>query len=229
MRQARFSGVVAIIGGTGDLGFGLATRLAKAGVDVVIGSRRREKAVAAVSRIEAIIGKGYNISGEENSMAVRDADVVVLTIPFEGVEEIIGSIRNNLKKECVVVSCIVPLGDGLKDLSAAEYVKSLLGGGVNVVSALHTVSAEVLQKVEEPVGCDTLIMGDDSESKRKIAYLIYMIEGLRPVDGGPLRNSRIVEQITRLLITINKKYKVTHSGIRITGLDDRFVMEGWSL
>ncbi|HIQ30361.1 MAG TPA: NADPH-dependent F420 reductase [Candidatus Caldiarchaeum subterraneum] len=220
---------VAVVGGTGDLGFGLALRLAKAGYSVVIGSRVAEKAVKAAGEARRMLGGGVDTAGEENCRAVAGAEVVILSIPFQGVEGIVKSVKESLRTGSVVVSCIVPFNTHVEGFSsAAEYVSSLLRGkDVNVVAAYHTVSAEKLRDVAKPVGCDAIILGDDEEAKRTVAELTYGIEGLRPVDGGPLKNASIVENITALLISINKKYKIKDAGIRVTGLEDDEVRRRW--
>jgi len=219
---------VAIIGGTGDLGFGLALRLAKAGISIRVGSRKREKAERAAMEAKQILGDDVDVSGFENSKAASGSSVVILSVPFEGVEEIIESIGPSLSENCIVVSCIVPLGVDVGGFSsAAEYVASKLPAGVRVVAAYHTVSAEKLRNLEKPVGCDTIITGDDKRAKKRIAELTYLIEGLRPVDGGGLKNTSISENLTRLLIQLNKKYKITNAGIRFTELGDDMVRKKW--
>ena len=220
---------IAVVGGTGGLGFGLVLRLAKAGYRVALGSRSREKALRTAEDVKGIIGPAADIRGCENSEAVEDADVVMLSIPFEGVEAIARSVKQHLTPGAVVVSCIVPLGSETgENSSAAEYVASLLTGlEVEVVAAYHTVSAEKLREIDKPLACDTLIVGDNKEAKRKIAEITYGIEGLRPVDAGPLKNARIVEKITALLISINRKYKIRDAGIRVTGLEDEEVRRRW--
>jgi len=221
---------VCILGGTGDLGFGLAIRLAAAGVDVVIGSRRREKAQTAVEEARRILADGGHVSGDVNREAAAGCDVVVLSIPFEGAEEIIRDVSASLTEGCVVVSCIVPFNAGPGEFgSAAERVRALLPSSVQVVSAFHTVSAHSLRRIGEPVNCDTLIFGDDQESKKRVARLAYLVDGLRPVDGGSLKNSRFAEQLTQLLVSINKKYKIGDAAVKVAGLDDKSVMERWGI
>ena len=219
---------VAVLGGTGGLGFGLAARLALAGVEVVVGSRARERAENAAGEISRLIGGKAVIRGLENSEAVRDCDIAVLSVPFEGVDTIIESILSNLSSNTVVVSCVVPLKADLRGYgSAAELVRDRIPSQTPVVAAFHTVSAEKLTKLNEPVGCDTIILGDDREAKKRVAELAYKIDGLRPVDGGALKNTRIVEQITQLLISINKRYKIHDAAIRVVGIDDAKVFESW--
>ena len=220
---------VTVVGGTGDLGFGLALRLAKAGYSVVIGSRVGEKAVKAAEEAKRILGVNAAVEGRENSKAVEDADIVILSIPFQGVDSIIDSIKDTLPSDAVVVSCIVPFNVTVEGFnSAAEYVADKLKKhNTNITAAYHTVGAEKLRDITKPVGCDTIILGDDKTSKRKVAELTYSIEGLRPVDGGSLKNAAVVEGITALLISINKRYKIKDAGIIVTGLEDSEVKRRW--
>ncbi|GBC69154.1 hypothetical protein HRbin01_00847 [archaeon HR01] len=220
---------VAILGGTGDLGFGLALRLAMAGYDVFIGSRRREKAVEAAEKGLQILGGGGRLRGESNSDAAADADVIFFSIPFQGVGEIAADVAGRMKASSVAVSCIVPFGDESLTTSAAEFLKGLIPGDVAVVSALHTVSAERLARISEPVDTDTFIFGDVWEAKKRVAALLGDVDGLRPVDGGPLKNSRIGEQLVKILLSVNKRYRVRDAGIRVSGLGDDRVRRGWEL
>ncbi|HIP84998.1 MAG TPA: NADPH-dependent F420 reductase [Methanothermococcus okinawensis] len=220
---------IAIIGGTGDQGFGLALRLAK-NYQVIIGSRRREKAQESAGRIREILSsKGIpyrDVIGMENREASREGDIVILSIPFQYTLPTIIDLREELKGK-VVVSIGVPLASAVGDKptrvvlppqgSVAQMVQEYLKDS-KVVSAFHNVSAKVLESIEEPVDCDILVCGDDEESKRKVIEVINSIEGCRGIDCGDLEMSRYVEQITPLLISLNIKYKLKGSGIRITGL-----------
>ena len=223
------SEVVAVIGGTGDQGFGLALRWAKAGKHVIIGSRRFEKAQRAVARAKEILGEEVEIEGLENKDAAAKADIVVLTVPFFAQIGIIKSIRNYLKNGCIFIDVTVPLASaaidgeptqtlGVWQGSAAELARSLLPSHVKVAAAFKEISAEALQDVNSPVDSDTIVCSDDEEAKRKVMELAELIPGIRAIDGGKLENSRIVEQLTALLIGINIRYKVHKAGIRITGI-----------
>ncbi|MEM4374334.1 MAG: NAD(P)-binding domain-containing protein, partial [Nitrososphaerota archaeon] len=161
-------GRISIIGGTGELGFWLALRLARAGLEVVIGSRRREKAVEAAERGLQLIGKGHSLTGEVNTQAVRDSKMLFFSIPFQGLDKIVSDIKQSIRQDCIAVSCIVPL-DEAGGVSAAEVLSSHLGNNATVVSALHTVGAERLAKLDEPVNCDTLVFGDSWEAQRRVA------------------------------------------------------------
>ena len=216
---------VAIIGGTGDLGFGLALRWAKAGVDVLIGSRDPNKANVAAIRIRDIAGD-VRLGGAANAEAAERAAVTVLTVPFGAQAATLKDIRNAVKGK-VLVDTTVPLAAaiggratrllGVWEGSCAQAAQALLPGAT-VISAFHNVSAELLHEPGATLDCDILICGDEAAAKEKLAALVGLIPGLRPLDAGPLEMSRICESITPLLISLNRRYKLRHSGIRITGI-----------
>jgi NADPH-dependent F420 reductase len=216
---------VAVLGGTGDLGFGLSLRLAKAGVEVVVGSRSAEKALAAAERVRGILGGG-SVSGAVNREAVRGCGFVFFTIPYEAVDEIAADVAANLEEGCVVVSCVVAPRDALAPTS--EKLAKHLPASARLVTALHTVSASLISDPATPLNTDTFLFGDDMDAKKEVARLLLKIEGLRPVDGGPLKNSVVGEQLTWLLVGVNKRYGVGHAGIKVTGLPDEAVMNRWT-
>jgi NADPH-dependent F420 reductase len=216
---------VAIIGGTGDLGFGLALRWASAGVDLVIGSRDAKKAEEAVGRVKAAV-KSAKISGAANTDAAARASIVVLTVPFGAQAGTLNSIKPALTN-AVLVDTTVPLAAsvggratrvlGIWEGSCAQAAQSLVPG-VPVVSAFHTLSAELLHDMQSTPDGDVLICGDDAAAKKKLAALVALIPGLRALDAGPLEMSRICESMAALLISLNRRYKTRHSGMRITGI-----------
>ena len=217
--------IIAIIGGAGELGFGLALRFAKAGVRVRIGSRDETKAREAAARIKAAIPSAH-VDGLSNGEAAAGATLVILAVPFAAQSAIVKSIKPALKN-AILVDTTVPLaatvgGKPTRTLavwegSAAQAARELLPG-VPVVAAFHNVSADVLQDLAATPDCDILICGDDAAAKDRVAELVKLIPGLRPLDAGPLEMSRIVEGITAMLISLNRRYKVHHAGIRITGI-----------
>jgi len=217
--------MIAIIGGTGDLGYGLALRWAKAGQSVVIGSRDAKKAQDAAERVKAALN-GTGIAGLENTKAAAQASIVILAVPFSAQATILKSIKPSLKN-AILVDATVPLAAsvggratrllGVWEGSAAQAARDVMSG-VAVVSAFHNLSAPALQELSSPLDCDVLICGDDAAAKERVSALIKLIPGLRPLDAGPLEMSRVVEGITALLIGLNRRYKARHSGIRITGL-----------
>jgi len=223
------SDAIAILGGTGDQGLGLALRFAKAGRPVVIGSRVEERAVAAAEQVRKTV-PGAEVSGFENSLATPRAEIVILSVPFEHMASTVKSIRSALSPGQIVVSMGVPLatavGDGAMRTvgiwqgSCAEMVAARVPTGIEVVSAFQNVSAHRLQHLAEPVDCDVLVSGG-KKARQTVMELCGLVPGLRAVDAGPLDNARIVEAITALLIGLNIRYKVPEGlGLRITGLPE---------
>lgn len=217
---------IAIIGGAGELGFGLALRWAQAGAEIVIGSRDAAKAHEAAARVKRVVPQA-NIADFDNPTAAGQANIVVLAVPFSAQAGILKSIKPTLK-HAILVDTSVPLAAtiggrptrmlGIWEGSAAQQAQGLIPG-VPVVSAFHNVSAEMLNDLSMRLDCDILISGDDSAAKERVSGLVRLIPGLRPLDAGPLEMSRIVESMTALLISLNRHYKTHHSGIRITGLE----------
>ncbi len=163
-----------------------------------------------------------------NEQAAGKADVVVVSVPFAGLSDILRTIKSSLRQDQILVNVTVPLetavgGRATKTLgiwagSAGELAASLVPKGVRVVSAFNNVSAETLNDVSKNVDCDILVCGGDEEAKRVVMELVSSIPGARGVDAGPLDNSRTVEQLTALLVGFNIRYGVRNAGIRITGL-----------
>ncbi len=221
------SQAIAILGGTGDQGLGLALRFARAGRSVVIGSRKAERAVHAAEEVKSQVS-GADVAGFENLQATQRARVVILSVPFEHTASTVKGVRDSLSQGQIVVSMAVPLatavGDsavrtiGLWQGSVAELVQSLVPKGVQVVSAFQNVSAHRLQDLAQDVECDVIVSGAKAP-RAEVMALCELVPGLRSVDGGPLANARIVESMTALLIGLNVRYKVPEGlGIRLTGL-----------
>jgi NADPH-dependent F420 reductase len=220
---------IAILGGTGDQGLGLALRFAKAGRTVVIGSRKPERAEqAAAEIIEAV--PGAEVTGVGNPEACEKAGIVIISVPFEHTASTVKGIKESLRDGQIVISMAVPLaaaiGDGaVRTLgiwqgSCAELVKSLVPNGVSVVSAFQNVSAHRLRDLDKEVECDVVVSGAKGP-RQQVMELCGLVPGLRGVDGGPLSNARIVEEVTALLIGMNIRYKIPEGlGIRLTGLPD---------
>lgn len=221
--------IVAIIGGTGDQGYGLALRWAQAGKQVIIGSRKREKAEDAAARVRATVGGSAKVEGAENSDAVRGAPLVALTVPFEAQVGILKSVKNAWRPGQTLMDVTVPLeaavgGAATKVLgvwagSAAEQAAALAPAGVEVGAAFHNVSAAALQDVAHEVACDIIVCGQSAETRQRLRPWVEAVPGCRWVDGGKLENARTVEALTALLIGMNIRYKVPHAGLRITGLE----------
>ena len=217
---------VCIVGGTGALGFGLAVRLGRAGVPVMIGSRDAGRAVEAAARAVERVPEGA-FAGEQNAEAVRGAEIVILSVPFRSQSETLTNLKGALTPGQLVVDATVPLaaavsGKATRTLgvwqgSAAQQAQEMVPDGVRVVSAFHTISAAHLSDLDQVLDEDVLVCGDKRADKAQVTELVSKIEGLRAVDCGPLEMARIVEQLTALLISINVRNKV-QAGIRITGL-----------
>ena len=208
--------LIAILGGTGDLGSGLAKCWLKAGYSVVIGSRSAEKAQAFAAEL------GGQANGTDNVEAAKAGDVIVLAVPFASHESSLREIKNVVQGK-IVVDAAVPLVPPKvstvqlpREGSAAQIAQSLLGDGVRVVSAFHNVGASKLHEGNR-ADCDVLVFSNDKEA-RELVMALAGIVGTRGVDGGLLANSAAAEALTSVLIGINRKYKVPGAGIRITGL-----------
>lgn len=219
---------IPIVGGTGALGTGLATRWAAAGVPVVIGSRSAERAGEAAAKIGEAVPEA-EVRGLENGEAAGQGEIVFLTVPFRAQSENLNNLREHLRPGQILVDCTVPLaaavsGKATRSLgvwqgSAAQQAQEMVPEGVTVVAALHTVGAPTLAELDAELGEDVLVCGDRKADKARVARLIELIEGLRAVNAGPLEMARIVEQLTPMLISVNVRYKA-HAGIRLTGLPD---------
>lgn len=221
---------VAIVGGSGALGSGLALRLALAGVPVLLGSRDEARAQEAAARLVAKLdGRGVAPQALSNADAVAGAEIVILCVPFRNHSETFTTLRSVFRAGQLVVDATVPLAAaisgkatrtiGVWQGSAAQQAQEMLPEGVRVVAALHTVGAALLGKLDHQLAEDVLLCGDKKADKLRVAALLQRIDGLRCVNAGPLEQARIVEQLTATLIGINMRYKA-HAGIRITGLAD---------
>jgi 8-hydroxy-5-deazaflavin:NADPH oxidoreductase len=221
---------VAIIGGTGPEGRGLALRWARAGLHVIIGSRDENRARTIAQDLHGRLGSDAVVEGMENSAAVSATDVVVLAVPFEGQAAILKQLRTHFRPGTVLVCATVPLASGVGDRgsrvlgvwqgSAAQAAAEMAPQGVAVVGAFHNISAALLESAL-PVECDVIVCTDNEKAKEVAYELARKIPGARPLDGGKLENARIVEQITALLITLNIRHKVHSAGLRITGIEEK--------
>jgi len=217
---------LALLGGTAGQGFGLALRFCKAGMDVIIGSRSMERALEAVKNVRAELGNNVKVEGMLNENAAKLADVIFLTVPLVGLIPILKAIANDVVGK-VVVSTVVPLeveaiGGAVRPIrlwsgSVAELVAERLKDS-KVVAAFHNVAADALIDIGKPVECDVLVFSDHEDAKQLVMQLAQKIDGVRAIDGGPLRNSRYAEEFTSLLIFLDKRYSVKFSGLRFTGI-----------
>ena len=221
---------MAIVGGTGALGFGLALRFAREGAPVVIGSRDAGRAEEAARHIRERLGDDAPASGAVNQDAARGAAAVFLCVPFRNQPENLMNLAEALQPGQLLVDATVPLAAavggratrmlGVPQGSAAQQAAEMVPEGVRVVSALHSVGAPTLADLDQTLDEDVLVCGDRRADKREAAQLIERIPGLRCVDCGRLEIARTTEALTALLISVNGRYK-SHAGIRLTGLEGK--------
>lgn len=217
---------IGIVGGTGDLGRGLAVRLAKAGHPLIIGSRNAEQAVSSAEAVSAVLAdRGIEhpaISGADNVATAQQGEVVFVTVPFGAHQPTLESIRDAVQGK-VVVDVTVPLVPPKvarvqlpTEGSAGQIAQALLGEAVHVVSAFQNVAAAHLQADME-IPCDVLVTGNDKPARQTVIDLIESM-GMRGFHAGLINNAAAAEALTSILININKQYK-THAGLRLTGID----------
>jgi NADPH-dependent F420 reductase len=218
---------IAILGGTGPEGSGLANRLARAGEHIVIGSRDVGRAQETAQQLRNQIGGAAQIEGADNAAAAAQCEVAVLTLPFSGQAPLLKQLKGVWKPGTVVIDTTVPLAAtvggsptrmiGVWQGSAAQAAAELLPAGVSIAAAFQNLGAELLAG-DGPVDCDVLVCSDDDNAKKVAMELATKIPGVRAMNGGKLENARIVESITALLIGLNIRYKVHSAGLRFTGL-----------
>ncbi len=213
---------IAVLGGTGKEGKGLAYRWAMSGYHVLIGSRTEEKALAAAKELQAKLGDGISITGMDNLRAAKEADIVVLTVPYSAHRDTLETVKEHLTGK-IFVDVTVPLVPPKVATvqmpaagSAAQEARQILGEGVEVCAAFQNISHEHLLG-NEGVECDVLVTGTSKDARAEVIKLVEAA-GLQGWDAGPLENSVVIEGLTSVLIGINKKYGSTHAGIKITGI-----------
>lgn len=212
---------IAVLGGTGKEGKGLAYRWANAGYRVLIGSRSSERAVTAASEIIGLLEGSGSVVGTTNQEAAQQANIVVLTVPYSAHRETLESVKDLLKGK-LLIDVTVPLVPPKVTKvqmpvagSAAQEAKEIVGEGVEVVAAFQNISHEHLL-TEDDVDCDVLVTGTSKDARAEALTLVEAA-GLTGWDAGPIENSVVVEGLTSVLININKQYGSTHAGIKITG------------
>jgi NADPH-dependent F420 reductase len=218
---------IAILGGTGPEGSGLANRLARADEHIVIGSRDAARAQEAAQQLRASIGGAAQIDGADNAAAVAQCEIALLTVPFSGQAALLKQLKSAWKPGTLVIDTTVPLAAsvggsptrmlGVWQGSAAEATREFLPAGISIVAAFHNLSAELLAG-DAAVECDVLVCSDDEKARQVAMELAEKIPGVRALNGGKLENARIVESVTALLIGLNIRYKVHSAGVRFTGL-----------
>lgn len=209
---------MAIVGGTGNLGSALALRLGAPGVKIIIGSRDAEKAKNAVATLLPKLRAGEMV-GKTNQEAVKDADFVVIAVPYEGHAQMVSDLKGQLRGK-IVINTVVPLNKVKPFVPAAgsalQEAQQIIGDEAPVIGALHNISAVDLGDVDSPLG-DVLVCGDNAEAKLKVMEIIQRI-GANAFDGGPASNAYVIEGLTGVIIHLNRKYKSKHGSIKITGI-----------
>lgn len=219
---------IAIVGGTAGLGFGLAVRFAKAGEEVVIGSRDAGRATDAAERAEQIAGG--EVTGAENPKAVAGAEVVIVAVPFPGQAATYAAIKDHLTEGITVIDCTAPLASdvggkatrvlGVWEGSAAQQAKGILGSAVHVASGFHTVAAPALENLSRELDLDVLVCGD-KVAREVSRSVVGRLPGARFVDCGPLETARILEYLPALIIGINIRYHLDEGvSLRMVGLPE---------
>jgi 8-hydroxy-5-deazaflavin:NADPH oxidoreductase len=219
---------VAIVGGTGDLGFGLAVRLTAAGQPVVIGSRVAERAAEAAGRVGEAVGPDAPVHGAENPEAVAGVELAFVTVPYAGQAATYKTLRDHWREGVVVCDTTSPLATAVGGAptqvlrpwqgSAAEQAASYLPDHVRLVSGFHSVGAEPLEDLGRPMEGDVLLCGNDPEAKALVGELVQRIP-MRWVDCGPLTMARVLEPLTAVMIRVNRSYGLKETGVRLTGRD----------
>jgi len=217
---------IAVLGGTGPEGFGLALRWATAGETVIIGSRDLKRAQEAASKIQGKVGGNAQVSARENVEACAEADLLVLTIPFEAHATLLKQLKPAIRPGSIMIDATVPLAAsvggrptrtlGVWQGSAAQETAELVPKGVSVVAAFQNLSATLLNN-DGQLDCDVIVCSNDANAIQTVRSPAAKIPGVRAIDGGKLENARILEHITALLVGLNIRHK-GDSGIRITGL-----------
>lgn len=215
---------IAVLGGTGKEGKGLAYRWARAGYHVFIGSRAEEKAIAAANEIREMLKEGSSVIGMDNVRAAKEANIVVLTVPYSAHRDTLEAVKSELQGK-ILIDVTVPLVPPKVATvqmpaagSAAQEAKEIVGEGVQVCAAFQNISHEHLLEGSD-VECDVLVTGTSKDARAETIRLVEAA-GLKGWDAGPIENSVVVEGLTSVLIGINKKYGSTHAGIKITGANN---------
>lgn len=214
---------IAILGGTGDEGLGLAMRLAKAGDEVIIGSRSPERALEAAHTVRGSVPFGH-VTGMANDAASEAAEIVIVSVPYGGQRDTLTALAPLLAGK-IVISVVVPLQFGkggpkpvrVPEGSAAEEARSILPDS-RIASAFHNLSATKLMEVDTSLDCDVVVCSDDDEAKRVTTEIAEKLEGVRALDGGGLGYSSCVEDLTALILAMNRRYKA-HASVKFTGLN----------
>ncbi len=214
---------IGLIGGTGPEGRGLALRFAQAGLAVRIGSRRAERAEQAANDVRAAL-PAADVTGHLNAAAVAGCDLVVVVVPYDGHAATLTDLRDAIGEK-IVIDTVVPLSFSggvpgtvaVAEGSATQQAQALLPAA-RVVGAFHNLSAQKLQDLDAPMQGDVLVTGDDAEAKAAVMDLVARIPDLRPIDAGPLAMSKLVEDLTALILSVNRRYRA-HAAVRMLGVE----------
>jgi len=214
---------IAILGGTGHQGRGLAQRFAQAGARVIVGSRDPERARATVAGWAAS-GQPIEVAGHAD--AVRQGDVSILAVPFTSIDALLDEVRGGFAEGAVVIDITVPVTFAggkmamleVEEGSASEHVRARLPAGVHLAAAFKTIPAHLLGEGNEPLDCDEFVCADSDEARAHAIALVELLPRLRPVDVGPLSRARSIEHLTALAIAINRRHKIHDARYRIVGL-----------
>ncbi|MFN8382337.1 MAG: NADPH-dependent F420 reductase [Anaerolineales bacterium] len=221
MKDSQLLLSIAVLGGTGKEGKGLAYRWARAGYHVFVGSRAEEKAITAANELREMLGEGASVIGMDNLRAAKEANIIVLTVPYSAHRDTLEMVKSELQGK-ILIDVTVPLVPPKVATvqmpaagSAAQEAKEIVGEGVQVCAAFQNISYEHLLDNAD-VECDVLVTGTSKDARAETIKLVEAA-GLKGWDAGPIENSVVVEGLTSVLIGINKRYGSTHAGIQITG------------
>ena len=214
---------IAVLGGSGQQGSGLARRLAAAGVRVVVGSRDPARARETVAAWDAI-GEPIDVAG--NAAAVEQCDITVLAVPFTSVDALLGEVRSHFAAGSLVIDVTVPLAFSggrmsmleVEEGSASEHIRAQLPEGVQLAAAFKTIPARLLADVRAPLDCDEFVCGDSDEARAQAARLVELLPRLRAIDVGPLSRARFIEHLTALAVAVNRTHKIHDARFRVVGL-----------
>ncbi len=221
MKDSQLLLSIAVLGGTGKEGKGLAYRWARAGYHVFIGSRAEDKAITAANELREMLGAGASVIGMDNLRAAKEANIIVLSVPYSAHRDTLEAVKSELQGK-ILIDVTVPLVPPKVATvqmpaagSAAQEAREIVGEGVQVCAAFQNISYEHLMD-NSNVECDVLVTGTSKDARAEAINLVEAA-GLKGWDAGPIENSVVVEGLTSVLIGINKKYGSTHAGIKITG------------
>jgi NADPH-dependent F420 reductase len=214
---------IAVLGGTGQQGRGLAQRFAAAGARVIVGSRDAARARETVAAWETA-GRRVEVAG--NVAAVAQADITVLAVPFTSVDSLLSELHSHFRDGSAVIDVTVPVtfSSGkmamleVAEGSASEHIRARLPGGVQLAAAFKTLPAHLLGAAEQALDCDEFVCGDSDEVRSRAVAIVELLPGVRPVDVGPLSRARFIEHATALAIAINRKHKIHDARFRVVGL-----------